>query len=551
MAFVASDVRTICSKGVQIMSHPGSNEPPKKENTANFDNDALKRAPKRPRNSKRPMSKTIGLGIKSTLQSDKEVPRMKESELWKALDGAMTKASEEQTADSAKKSTSLQKFDTKTKAAPSKKSAHRTQLGMPAISPIAPSKPKPIPVQKKEKSAAKTPSTSPKEAFMKTIAQAPMAKDEPSFLADEGFTETLSAEDLLEYEEEESTLSTNETSEKAAVDAGDDADARYISVEPEPQSVPPDANPTEPIAAEETTKSDTEEGSVQTGIMLSPVETEKTSEESAPSPNETIAAEVASIEVDSIPPLEDVRTNGRKRLILFGALAATILGGLAAAAFFYLPTTGAESTAPPSSSAAEAPKEGGKGSPKALSAAVAAATVGQAQSPPVAPSDAVPETNKPSSSGPEASSQAASAPQGDRAPAENPIDAKASPVKDNPVEADNPSDNASTPVAEKSEKSKKADNIGDAEDESEKISDVQSNAEPVTPGNTEMVTITLNGIPTGAAVTVDGKTVKRQFTVPKSKRSIKVVVKRTGFKTTVKRIIPGRDKQIRVRMSRQ
>jgi len=70
-------------------------------------------------------------------------------------------------------------------------------------------------------------------------------------------------------------------------------------------------------------------------------------------------------------------------------------------------------------------------------------------------------------------------------------------------------------------------------------------------GSPDMVIIKLNGLPDDAAVTVDGTIMDSPFEVPRSFDPIKVVVKAPDYETAVKRIVPGQDKAVLVRMTRK
>ena len=72
---------------------------------------------------------------------------------------------------------------------------------------------------------------------------------------------------------------------------------------------------------------------------------------------------------------------------------------------------------------------------------------------------------------------------------------------------------------------------------------------PLTPSSTEeMVIIKLTGLPKDSAITVNGKTMDSPFEVPRSLKALKVVVNAPDYETAVKRIVPGQDKAVLVRM---
>ena len=67
----------------------------------------------------------------------------------------------------------------------------------------------------------------------------------------------------------------------------------------------------------------------------------------------------------------------------------------------------------------------------------------------------------------------------------------------------------------------------------------------------DTVIIKLTGLPKDAAISVDGVAMDSPFEIPRSDRTIKVVVNAPDYETAVKRIIPGQDKAVLVRMKKK
>ena len=531
------------------MSHPHS-DAPGKDDTEKFSGDSLKRAPKRPRNSKRPMSKTIGFGVQSPIDEKADVPRMGEQDLWKALDGAITKATQEDM-DNNKGRKTIPKS-----AAPQKSRNHKTQLGMPAISPVAPAMPKPIPVTGGSAKMAPEPSIEDSvdagdrrrtktghpqtdltpskpdanEAFMKTVAQASVPTVGATAEEESG-TEMLSADELLELEpaEEETTIPTDRTSNNPPPE-----DIELTTLPPEPIEPPPNQEPPK-ISMAKT------ERLVSLGPALeantSPVPEEEVIHEDIVMEEEDGEVGLLEAQTEEVPPLE---THGsKKKWLVIGGGAAAVLGVLGAVSFVlflkphFFPSTPPAAAIPapaqPARKAASSPAD----APNTLAASVAASrspapqdapTPGAAASPPPEQTTPAREAEAVTEKGTPAGNEVVS-------PADREAAEEGSPGGVSPAE-----DNESSPEAE------------------EETTAVQAAAPkeraagaPSAPG---MVTITLNGVPTGADILVDGRSVQRRFTVPRSLDAIKVEVRRPGFEAKVKRIVPGRDKQIRIRLKK-
>jgi hypothetical protein len=76
--------------------------------------------------------------------------------------------------------------------------------------------------------------------------------------------------------------------------------------------------------------------------------------------------------------------------------------------------------------------------------------------------------------------------------------------------------------------------------------------EDVSPPSQEAdtVLITLTGLPKDAQILVNNRASQRQFEVPRSDKAVKVEVRHPDFAKTVKRVVPGKDKVIHIRMKK-
>jgi hypothetical protein len=70
------------------------------------------------------------------------------------------------------------------------------------------------------------------------------------------------------------------------------------------------------------------------------------------------------------------------------------------------------------------------------------------------------------------------------------------------------------------------------------------------PQEADTVLITLTGVPKDAQILVNNRASQRQFEVPRSDKAVKVEVRHTDFAKTVKRVVPGKDKVIHIRMKK-
>ena len=65
------------------------------------------------------------------------------------------------------------------------------------------------------------------------------------------------------------------------------------------------------------------------------------------------------------------------------------------------------------------------------------------------------------------------------------------------------------------------------------------------------VVITLTGIPEGASITVNRKSSRTPFTVPRSDKAVKVEVRLPGYENAVRRVVPLADKTVRIHLKKE